>query len=281
MPVDPSQRTTLYGFAMDRRGPRWLPWLALAAVTLGFVNFLWFLTEDSANGGDAGGLHAASLLLTHPLALAGGAYLLFAIVFPSMVGTRSGATSSERVDRIRASGPAAASTRTGGRFGDLGLTRPLVRVDVHPAGVVIGLFAMAPIALDASSITGVTAGRSWGTRTVQIAHRQSGLPADIRLYLEADSPVTEALRRLVVAGPAPSPVVGSVTATQSHPARETYPTVMKVAIIGGFGLSIVFLVATRSFASRLGDFGVVWSVLLVLIVGFNAWTYFVRNRHRW
>ena len=60
-----------------------------------------------------------------------------------------------------------------------------------------------------------------------------------------------------------------------------YPTVMKAMIVVGFGLGVVFLVVGLPFARQLGEFGVVWSIGLVLIFGYNVWDLLIRNRHRW
>jgi hypothetical protein len=82
---------------------RWLPALALIAIAIGFVNFWWFFAETAALGGDAlngytsdghyyvvshgtytevnrgawewNRVHAASLFVTHPAAMAGMAYV--------------------------------------------------------------------------------------------------------------------------------------------------------------------------------------------------------------
>jgi hypothetical protein len=47
------------------------------------------------------------------------------------------------------------------------------------------------------------------------------------------------------------------------------------------GLSVVFLVVAVPFGSQLGGFGILWSIALALILGYNVWQYLIRNRSRW
>ena len=56
---------------------------------------------------------------------------------------------------------------------------------------------------------------------------------------------------------------------------------MKAMIVVGFVLSVVFAAVALPFGSQLGSFGQIWSILLIAIIGFNGWTYFIRNRDRW
>jgi hypothetical protein len=283
-----------------------LPWVALVVLAVGFLNFLWFLYESSTIGDaqrgyivdghyylvhaglatevtkaawDWSNFHAASLYLTHPLALAAIAYLLLTQAFPTMTGTND-AAGAQRVGRIRASGPPIASTRTGGKVGGLRATSPLVSVDVHPGGLVIKTLTLAPIGVEAANIIDVVPGRSFGTAMVRVVHREAGVPPDVRLYVKASSQVGVALRGLlpdrqeqaVAAVPETPPAI---------PAVEPYPPIMKAMIIVGFGLSLVFAAVSLPFAGSLSSFGLIWSVGLVLIIGYNAWKWFIRDRHRW
>ena len=285
-----------------------MPWVAIAAIAIGFLNFTWLIAESSTIGDaqrgyirdgryylvhagiatevsreqwDWSGLHAISLLLTHPLAMAGGAYLMFTVVFPSMLGSGNATVRRERVKRIRSSGPASASTRTGGKIGELRATKPLVRVDVHPGGAIISVFGLEPVGLEAASLTGVALERSFGMPMVRITHRQPDTPAEIRLYLDASSPVTEALRGLLPDYLAEVSSMRVASDRSIDSSSAPYPTVMKAMIVVGFGLGVVFLVVGLPFARQLGEFGVVWSIGLVLIFGYNVWDLLIRNRHRW
>ena len=302
---------------MSARAKRWLQWLALVAIVVGFLNFTWLLAESSTVGDASDGfvrdgryylvrgsvatevsrerwawaqVHPATLLLTHPLAMAGGAFLLFTVVLPLMLWTGDPVTRRERVERIRASGAATASTRTGGRIGELSATTPLVRVDVHPGGAIITVIGMPPFGIETSAMTSVAPGRYFRSPVVKITHRQPNTPADIRLYVNASSPIAQALGALLpemaAKGPPAEPAVDRAAAEiePAHsvdPSPEPYPTVMKALILTGLALSVVFLVVAVPFGRQLGGFGTLWSIGLVLILGFNVWQYVIRNRRRW
>jgi hypothetical protein len=211
--------------------------------------------------------------------MAGGAYLLFTIWFPSMVGASRSPDDRLRVDRIRGSGNVLAGGRTGGRLGELRLTRPLIGVEVRPGGVVVSPFGMEPIGIESDAIVGVAREQSRLTGSgMAISHRQAGAPR-VRLMLDEDDPVVSAVRSIAAGqrddadrSPAPQP------ATRS---KEPYSGTMKTMIVVGFVLSIVFGAVAIPFGSQLGSFGQIWSILLIGIIGFNGWTYFIRNRDRW
>jgi hypothetical protein len=286
---------------------RWLTALAVVAVVIGFLNFLWFFAESSTIGDANRGytrdgryflvhagratevsreayewstLHGASLFVSHPLAMAGGAYLLFTVWFPSMVGAGRNPDDRLRVDRIRGSGNVLAGARTGGRLGELRLTRPLIGVEVRPGGVVLSPFGMDPIGIEADSILGVVREQSKLTGSgMAISHRQVGAPR-VRLLLDEGDPVVIATRSIALSqadgpldrSPAPQPAARST---------EPYSGTMKAMIVVGFVLSIVFAAVAIPFGSQLGSFGQIWAILLIAIIGFNGWTYFIRNRDRW
>jgi len=56
---------------------------------------------------------------------------------------------------------------------------------------------------------------------------------------------------------------------------------MKGLILIGLALNVVFLVVAVPFGRQLGGFGIAWSIGLVLILGYNFWTSFIRKRRRW
>jgi hypothetical protein len=302
---------------MSAGAKRWLQWLALVALVVGFLNFTWFFAESATVGDASDGyvrdgrfylvrgavatevsrerwawaqIHPATLLLTHPLAMAGGAFLLFTVVLPVMLWTGDPVIRRERVERIRASGAATASTRTGGRIGELSATTPLVRVDVHPGGAIITVIWMPPFGIETRAMTSVAPGRYFGSPVVRITHRQRDTPADIRLYVNASSPIAQALERLVPDRPAEGPhaepaadgAVASIEpADSANASPEPYPAVMKALILSGLALGVVFLVVAVPFGRELGGFGILWSIGLVLILGFNVWRYLIHNRRRW
>jgi hypothetical protein len=284
--------------------------LACIAVAIGFLNFVWFFSESSTIGDASRGVvrdghyflvhagvatevsrdayewsafHGASIFVTHPLAMLGGAYFLFTVAFPGMIGGYRGPDRQRRVDRIESSGEQLAAVTTGGRIGALRLTRPLVRLDVRPGGVVIKPFAMPPIGIEASEIRGVSDGRLPLTgSSVEIEHGQAGVPR-IRLLLDDHDPVVASIRS-IAGGSSAGAAAGALIGAEDRLAPgqlEPYSTEMKVLIIGGFGLALVFAVVTMPFGSQIGGLGTLWSIAIVAIIAFNAWTYFVRNRGRW
>jgi hypothetical protein len=286
---------------------RWLTALAFVAVVIGFLNFIWFFSESSTIGDANRGytrdgryflvhagratevsreayewstIHGASIFVTHPLAMAGGAYLLFTIWFPSMVGAGRGPDDRLRVDRIRGSGDVLAGARTGGHLGELRLTRPLIGVEVRPGGVVLSPFGMEPIGIESDAIVGVVREQSKLTGSgMAISHRQAGAPR-VRLLLAEGDPVVSAVRSIATGQPE-GPLDRSPAPQPAARSTEPYSGTMKAMIVVGFVLSIVFAAVAMPFGSQLGSFGQIWAVLLIAIIAFNAWTYFIRNRDRW
>jgi hypothetical protein len=292
--------------------PTWLTWLAGAVVILGFVNFLWFFAE-SAKAGDAlngyvrdghyflsshgrvtevsreawewSRVHALSVFVTHPLALLGGAYLLVTQAFPSMIGGSRRPDDRLHIVRILSSGDVLAATRTGGRLGGLRLSKGLVRVEVRPGGLVVSPFAMAPIGIEAADIVGVETRRArLGLSTIEVLYRPAGAPG-IRLYLDENDPVVTAIHS-IAPGPGEEDLASTAAQTGGAslrwaPSREPYSAAMKVMILAGFALAIVFAIVTIPIGSGLSRSDPIWAVGLVAIIAFNAYTYFVRNRDRW
>ena len=145
--------------------------------------------------------------------------------------------------------------------------------------MVIKLIAQAPVGIEAANIVDVVPGSSLGTALVRVVHRQADTPADIRLYTKASSEIGLALQNLL--RDRQGGVVAAIPQAPPATPADPYPPIMKGIIIVGFGLSLVFALATLPFAGGLGGFGSLWSVGLVLIIGYNAWKWFVRDRHRW
>lgn len=99
--------------------------------------------------------------------------------------------------------------------------------------------------------------------------------------LGASSPVTHALRGLVTEQRADGPAAGVTSDRSTDMSAGPYPAVLKAGILVGFVLNLVFLVVAVPFGRQLGGFGVLWSIMLVLIFGYNVWHYLIRNRRRW
>jgi hypothetical protein len=283
----------------------WLPWLALVAAIVGFANFLWFINESVTLGGDAlngyvrnghyfisghgsatevsrstwewSRLHASSLVITHPLALAGMAFLLFTEFFPTRVGITRGQAATESLQQVQLSGSPIATTRTGGRLGDLRVTRPLVLVSVYPAGIVIKPVLMSPFAIRADRIRAIGAVRVLRTPGISIEHDDPDVPSRVWLYLGENDPVTRVLRDLAAIVPpvAPGTTSPGSSAAVGRPAtiwQQSTP-VMQATILAGFVLLIPFAVVWQSIQS----FGPIGTVLLGAIVLGNIYYMFIRR----
>jgi hypothetical protein len=295
-----------------------LPYLALIAIAVGFFNFFWFFAESAALGGDGlngyarGGryyvashgsytevseaawtwsrIHAVSVFITHPLAMAGGAYLLLRFVFPSMMaGRTSEPATDDRVQRIRGSGKLLASAGTAGKVGLVNFSGPLLEVSVYPGGVVIKPVFMKPHAILASEIRGVTAKRSILGRRVEIAHTGVDSTSPFVIFGSGDSTLVGAIE--YVASLARSSVTDGITtdADTNAPPSSTEltsfasgapgpnwqaggvpPGIMGSLGIMGVAVSVVMVGIGLFWAiPNLGPFGVVWTAFAVFIAVSN------------
>jgi hypothetical protein len=272
-----------------------LPYLALAAVTIGVVNFFWVVAESMALGGDAmngyqqdghyflgahGGYsevsgavwewsraHTASLLVTHPLAMVAMAYVLFRFVFPNLIGgqTDSGSAST-RVRLVRESGAAIASGRCGGQIGEVRFSGPLLSVTVFPAGLLIKPFLMARYAILSAEIGRVVPISGLFRQRLRIDHAGLGAASPLILYISTKTPLARA-------------IAGLPQATEPLPA---VPAGRRVGLGGPSGLMAGFgalgLVVNLAMVAigvlwaipNLGFFGFVWTGLAIVISVLNA-----------
>jgi len=151
-------------------------------------------TEVPREDWEASEEHAQRVFVTHPLGLLAGGYLLFAFVFPGLAGRR-GPDADARLAKVRASGDARASARCGGRIGKLRVSGPLVRVAVHPAGLVV-----APLLLGARAVlTGEIREIRPSAGGVEIAHTSPDVRSPLDLAVGESSPVARALLALASA----------------------------------------------------------------------------------
>jgi hypothetical protein len=284
---------------------RLFAWIALAAVVLGFANFLWVFVESATIGDALQGrvqdghyllvnkgvatevsreawewsrFHASSVLLTHPLAIAAGIYLLLSS-WPQIAGV-SLAGSADRVERIRASGEVLATDRIGARIGPIQFTAPLVRAEVRPGGVLLQVVGSRPIGIETRSIVKVAVdeGRFSGG-WMRIAHDEAGLPANIQLYVAIDHPLTAAIATLATS---------SVTDRDRHAdvlsssQLEPYPLIIRVAVVLGLTFTLVLIgVGITVVIPRLGPVGWIWTIGLILIAGANVYRFLIRDHERW
>lgn len=221
---------------LDPRIRKALPYLALIAVVVGFINFSWFFAEGTTLGGDGlngyasnghyfvsnhgrytevseaawtwSRIHGVSIFITHPLLMAGGAYLLFRYIFPiAMVGRVSRGATTDRAQQIRMSGPALTTSRTAGRIGLVTFSGPLLDVSVYPGGIVMKPVFMGRHAILASEIREVTAKRGVFGQRVEVAHTGVDSPSPFVIFGSDKSPLVEAIRRVASGAPI-APFVG-------------------------------------------------------------------------
>jgi hypothetical protein len=210
---------------LTTRLKRLLPYLALTAVIVGFLNFFWFMGESTALGGDGlngytrdgkfflgshgtytevseavwtwSRLHGASVLITHPLLLAGMFYLLIRHVFPAMMVGRSPQTANvDRAAQIRSSGPLISSARTAGQIGEVQFSGPLLTVSVYPGGVVVKPAFMDEHAIRASDIRAVETKRRVFGQRVEISHAGADARSPFIIFGSADSPLIHSIEKV-------------------------------------------------------------------------------------
>jgi hypothetical protein len=238
-----------------------LPYLALAAIAIGFLNFFWSVAEsttigDAMNGYQQDGhyfvrlrggytevsretwewsrIHGLSVLITHPLAMAAMGYMLFRFGFPMFMGGKNeSAATMARVEQIRASGPILATARCAGRIRDISIGGPLLGVAVLRAGIVIKPIFMPPRAIAASEITRAVPKRGVLSNRLEIEHAGQDLGSPLVLYVSEQSAVGRAIRGLVSSADEVTRSVGPAAI------RSPSPFVSALRI---YGLIVVFTI---------------------------------------
>jgi hypothetical protein len=285
----------------------WLPWLALAAVVVGFANFLSFFVESTHIGGDAlngsirdghyfvvshgsstevdratwewSRIHALSLFVTHPLAMVGMGYLLLRVVFPLFITSGGAREARPRVEMVKASGEMIAGAQCGGRLGDLSASS--FDVLVYPAGVIVKPMLMAPLAILVSEVRAVIPGtRVLFRRGIKIDHDSPVVATPLVVFLARNHPVIAAIERitgLTADAPAGDDGAGSMNTGARRSFREDkFPPVLKALIVLGFILSIAFLVWIPG-----PRWGVLDTIALAAILIGNVYIFLIRYRRRW
>ena len=206
---------------------RALPYLATALIVIGFANFFWFIAESMSMGDASQGkiveghyflgnkgtytevdeaawawsqFHGTSIFITHPLAMAGMAYLLLRRTFPAQMAGSIAAEpeiARRRMEVVRSSGPVLASESMGGMVGPVRMTRPLLEVSVYPKGLIVRAKFMAEHAILAAEILSVRERRSLLQGSVEISHLGAGSKSPLLLYRAIDDPAVVAIRRML------------------------------------------------------------------------------------
>jgi hypothetical protein len=240
--------------ALTKINKRWLPWLAVILVAIGFVNFFIFWTESMALGGDALNghvtnghyflashgsytevsqtvwtlslIHAVATFVSWPFVMLAMAFLLLRVGFPFMTGGRAPGNTGPRVDAICASGDPIWTGSPGGRVGGLRASIGMLQVVVYPAGIVANIRFSSTFAIYAEEIRSVRLGRAWmGFPTIEIEHEGVDVTSPLVVYGSRSSPQAEAISQLVESTGA---AVGAAAAV-SPP----------IAMAGAIGITVV------------------------------------------
>jgi hypothetical protein len=277
-----------------------LPYLALIAIAIGFINFFWSFAEattigDAMNGYQQDGhyfvrlrggysevsratwewsrVHGLSVLITHPLALAGMGYVLFRFGFPMFMGGKSeSALTIARVDEIRTSGATIATARCAGRIGGVNFNGPLLQVSVLPGGIVIKPIFMPPRAIATSEISRVVPKRSIFGSRLEIEHTGTDVASPLVLYVSANS-------RLGLA-------VGSLASSAGEVTRSPGPTAAGstspfVTALGIYGLIVnlaIIAIGVLWAIPAFGAFGLVFTIVAIVITVANTRALMLRRR---
>lgn len=273
-----------------RRGrvSRALPYVAAAAIVVGFVNFFALLIAsetiyrtDPAMS-DWARVHGASVLLTHPLAMAGMAYLLFRFIFPGMMSGRlTQEASSDRARWIRASGALMASDRSDAKLGDLDLYGSMLKISVYPGGVLMKPAFMRERTILRTEIRSVTAKHGLLGSKVEIVHAGADVGSPVILRGSPDRPIVRAMRAIHArpdGTPDVVPPASSVPARSERPYGDMPRGIPPVLNILGVAVGIVLIFITLFLdPPGAGPFRFVFAGFIVLIMLINIRRPFVRR----
>jgi len=287
---------------------RWLPWLAVAVIVVGFANFLAFFVVSAAIGGDAlnghvtdghyyvashgsytevpqlawtaSWIHAVVTKVSWPLVILAMAFLLFRYVFPFVMSGNAPEHASERVSAVRGSGARLWQGWPGGVAGTMNATAGVLGAEVYPGGIVVTPRFMSASAIRTDEIRSVRFGRRLVTQTIEIEHAGIDITSPFVLYGSPDSPQARVLQALesheATVAPLAAPIAESGWASPStgaSTATTVRPVPGPMRALGLFGLvvAVVMIVAGVLFViPSLGMFGVVWTGMAVLILLING-----------
>lgn len=296
---------------------RWLPWLAVAVVAIGFVNFFAFMVESLALGGDAlngrevnghyfvashgtytevaqsvwiiSRIHAIVTLASWPFVMLSMAFLVLRYAFPFVMAGRSPGNAGPRVEAIRASGSPIWSGSPGGIAGGVRASIGMLQVAVHPAGIVANLRFSSPFAIRSDEIRSVGFGRRWGASRIEIDHAGIDVQSPLVLYGGRESPQAVAVSMLInrqrPAG-LPEPPVGQAhdapfaggQSVAHAAARPKPPAPLRAMSVMGLLVGIVMLaIGLLWVIPNAGPFGFFWTGMIVVILAVNGWRFYRRG----
>ena len=307
---------------------RALPYLATAAIVIGFINFFWFIGETISMGDAAQGrivdghyflgnkgtftevskaawdwsmFHGASIFITHPLALASMFYLTLRKAFPAQMAGSVPADSElgrKRIELVRSSGPVIIEQTMGGRVGPLTMTAPLLKVWVHPMGMIVRAMLGAEHAILAFEILAVRERRGFLRSGVEIPHLGLGSKSPLVLYRSIDDPIVSAVRDVMArdrsdgaaatmpasidrpaSAPEPSSLATTVVTEPAIPGID--PRLSTVLEVLGLAVGIVLIVVGVVWAiPKLGMPGLIWTAIAIAILAWNGSKFIRRHLRR-
>lgn len=229
---------------------------SVGAVAIGAINFAWALSE-----GRGGGIHTATLLITHPLAMLGLGYLIFRYAFPSFMGTRLVDTST-RLGDITSSGQKIAFVRCGGLIGGVNMTSPLLAVSVYPRGISMKPIFMPALAVLGDEIHTVRSTRRFLAARLEIDHTAHQYPSPLVLYLRPEHPVARAITAFASTSGTVEPLP-SGAGDPLKPRLVKYTGVTNILI--GAGLVASWLLGLTPRIGLIGDITAVFGLIFVAI----------------
>ncbi|HEV8698786.1 MAG TPA: hypothetical protein VGQ89_13910 [Candidatus Limnocylindrales bacterium] len=274
-------------------------------IAAGLLNFVWFLTNSASLGGDAlngyvcdGRYFVAShgsytevaasewivnrnigvlTLITWPLVMLAGAFLLFRYAFPyAMSGRFTRRPNQARVAQIRESSSLIASSDSGGSIGDVHMSAGMLGADVYHAGLVVRPRFMPTAAIPIDEISSVRHSRGLLGRRLEIEHDGFEIASPLVLFVDEDSDAARAIDSITAARPSGA---GTVTrpadsspgsATDASVGKPGPPRVLRALSAMGLVVSVGLIVAGVAWAiPTLGVFAVVWTAFAIGILAVN------------
>ena len=312
---------------------RALPYLATAVFVIGVVNFFWFMAESLGPGDAFGGkivdghyflgnkgtftevdqaawqwslVHGASMLVTHAVAMIGGAFLMLRRLFPAQMAGSAAADpelARRRIDFVRESGGLLARESMGGQVGPVRMTAPLLEVSVYPNGLIIRVKLVSEHAIFASEIVGIRERHTLLQRGLEIEHLGMGSKSPLVLYRSIDDPIVIVIRGMVADEaravvpvaerlPVPSPASPGLPSPLPNPAPEAEPQPVaswrwglanEPAVPGleprwlgtllevlGLGVGLLLLGTGLWAIPKLDGVGLLWTVAVFAILAWNG-----------
>lgn len=173
------------------------PYLAVMITLAWIVNFLWTLVLIERDGGSAAvwrlaPLHEHLLWWGLPLLVVSAAYLLVWNAFPALMGMRQGEEVTRRARDLAASGASLGMWWPGGSVCGVSLGWPLMRVEVFPGGLSVGIPLRQPAVILNDEIRGLT----WKTGRVIITHTSPDILSTVTINVLFHADLEAALRIL-------------------------------------------------------------------------------------